>query len=131
MRYIELLRMVTGTITGKHAMPSKDLVAASSRPLILAILVRGESYGYEILREVREMSDGSLTWTDGMLYPVLRRIEKQGLVRSRWGKSPEGRRRRYYQLTPAGQAAATKEHEQWTTVDRAVRRAWRMAHRPA
>ncbi len=86
-------------------MPSKDLVAASSRPLILAVLRRGESYGYALLGQVREMSDGELDWSDGMLYPVLRRLEHQGLVRSRWGRSDEGRRRRYYVLTKRGRAA--------------------------
>ncbi len=112
-------------------MPSKDLVAASSRPLILAVLTRGESYGYAILGLVRDMSDGELSWSDGMLYPVLRRLEQEGLVKSRWGKSDQGRRRRYYRLTQKGHAAATEERNQWTTVDRALRRAWRLANRPA
>ncbi len=112
-------------------MPSKDLVAASSRPLILAVLRRGESYGYALLGEVREMSNGEMNWSDGMLYPVLRRLEGEGLVRSRWGRSDEGRRRRYYRLTKRGCAAAVAEREQWTMVDRALRRAWRLADRTA
>lgn len=112
-------------------MPSKDLVAASSRPLILAVLRRGESYGYALLGQVREMSQGGLDWSDGMLYPVLRRLEGEGLVRSRWRRSDEGRRRRYYQLTARGRAAAVKEREQWTMVDRTLRTAWRLADRTA
>ena len=108
-------------------MPAKDLVAASSRPLILAVLRRGESYGYALLGQVREMSSGEINWSDGMLYPVLRRLEGEGLVKSRWGRSDEGRRRRYYQLTKRGRAAAATEREQWTVVDRALRRAWRLA----
>lgn len=108
-------------------VPSKDLVAASSRPLILAVLRRGDSYGYALLGEVRKMSDGELNWSDGMLYPVLRRLERDGLVKSRWGRSDEGRRRRYYRLTSRGRAAAEEERQQWTTVDRALRRAWRLA----
>ena len=112
-------------------MPSKDLVAASSRPLILAVLGRGESYGYALLGQVREMSNGELNWSDGMLYPVLRRLERDGLVKSRWAKSEEGRRRRYYQLTGRGQKAAAAEREEWTMVDRALRKAWRLAHTPA
>ena len=108
-------------------MPSKDLVAASSRPLILAVLRRGESYGYALLGEVREMSGGELNWSDGMLYPVLRRLEREGLVESCWRRSDEGRRRRYYELTKRGRAAAEEERQQWTMVDRALRRAWRLA----
>ena len=64
-------------------MPSKDLVAASSTPIVLAILARGESYGYEILQEVRAVSGGELEWTDGMLYPLLHRLERE--VRKRAG----------------------------------------------
>ena len=112
-------------------MPSKDLVAASSRPLILAVLGRGESYGYALLGQVREMSNGELNWSDGMLYPVLRRLERDGLVKSRWTKSEEGRRRRYYRLTGRGQKAAAEERQEWTMVDRALRKAWRLADTPA
>ena len=53
----------------------KDLVAASATPLVLAILAEGESYGYAILKRVRELSGGELEWTDGMLYPLLHRLE--------------------------------------------------------
>ncbi len=71
----------------------KDLVAASATPLVLAILGEGESYGYAILKRVSELSGGHLQWTDGMLYPVLHRLERQGLVAAKWGASETGRRR--------------------------------------
>src|SRR5262245_18463548 len=58
----------------------KDLVAASATPLVLAILAEGDSYGYAIIKRVAELSGGHLQWTDGMLYPVLHRLERQGLV---------------------------------------------------
>ncbi|MEN8182266.1 MAG: PadR family transcriptional regulator [Myxococcota bacterium] len=112
-------------------MASKELVAASSRPLILAVLRSGESYGYAILKEVRELSDGDLDWADGMLYPVLRRLENEGLVRSRWALSPEGRRRRYYSLTKRGAAEASAGREEWVSVDRTLRKAWRLADQRA
>lgn len=108
-------------------MASKDLVAASSRPLILAVLRRGESYGYALAKEVRTLSGGELDWSDGMLYPVMRRLEREGLVTSRWLRSEEGRRRRYYRLTEAGVASASAERRQWTLVDRTLRKAWRLA----
>jgi hypothetical protein len=56
---------------------SKDLVAASSIPLILSILQRGDSYGYAIIQQVRELSDGEMQWADGMLYPILHRLEAE------------------------------------------------------
>ena len=66
---------------------SKDLVAASATPLVLAILSEGESYGYAILKRVGELSGGRLQWTDGMLYPVLHRLERLGYIKASWKSS--------------------------------------------
>ena len=71
---------------------TKDLVAASATPLVLAILEEGESYGYAIIQRVRELSEGRIVWTDGMLYPVLHRLEAQGSIAARWRESESGRR---------------------------------------
>lgn len=103
---------------------NKDLVAASSTPLVLAILAEGDSYGYAILKRVRELSGGELQWTDGMLYPVLHRLERSGLIESRWEESESGRRRKYYRITKAGLEQLAEERRQWTTVDRALRNIW-------
>ena len=103
---------------------NKDLVAASSTPLVLAILAEGDSYGYAILRRVRELSGGALAWTDGMLYPVLHRLERAGLVAARWETAESGRRRKYYRVTDAGRAQLDDERRQWRTVDLALRRIW-------
>jgi PadR family transcriptional regulator PadR len=103
---------------------NKDLVAASSTPLVLAILAGGDSYGYAILQRVRELSGGELEWTDGMLYPVLHRLERSRLVKSRWAKAESGRKRKYYRLTVAGRRQLAEERRQWRTVDEALRRVW-------
>ena len=108
-------------------MPSKDLVAASSTPIVLAILARGESYGYEILQEVRAVSGGELEWTDGMLYPVLHRLERRGLIRSRWGTSKSGRRCKYYRLHGQGKAELVAEKRRWITVHGTLTRLWKEA----
>jgi PadR family transcriptional regulator, regulatory protein PadR len=102
----------------------KDLVAASATPLVLAILAEGESYGYAILKRVREVSDGDLEWTDGMLYPLLHRLHRLGYVTPEWRTPEGGRRRRYYALTDAGRAALAEHKRQWTTVARALADAW-------
>ena len=65
---------------------TKDFIAASATPLILSILRRGDSYGYEIIRQVRDLSDGELQWEDGMLYPILHRLEKRSLIESYPGR---------------------------------------------
>ena len=105
-------------------MVSKVLVAASTKPLILSILKSGESYGYQIIRRVKEVSGGKLAWSDGMLYPVLHRLEKEGWIQSQWKQSEKGRMRKYYRITDAGQDALAVEKAQWETVNRALIRLW-------
>ncbi len=94
----------------------KDLVAASATPLVLSILSEGESYGYAIIKRVEELSEGELMWTDGMLYPVLHRLERAGYVEASWGKSESGRRRKYYKLTDRGETELADQRRQWKVV---------------
>jgi PadR family transcriptional regulator, regulatory protein PadR len=103
---------------------NKDLIAASSTPLVLGILAEGDSYGYAILQRVRELSGGRMEWTDGMLYPVLHRLERLGLVRARWEVADSGRRRKYYRITPQGRAQLAEERRQWQAVDSTLRGIW-------
>jgi PadR family transcriptional regulator, regulatory protein PadR len=102
----------------------KDLVAASATPLVLAILAEGDSYGYAIIRRVAELSGGHLQWTDGMLYPVLHRLERHGCVAAKWGLSDSGRKRRYYRITKVGRAQLAAQKEQWQVVNSALRSIW-------
>ena len=102
----------------------KDLVAASATPLVLAILAEGESYGYAIIKRVSELSGGHLNWTDGMLYPVLHRLERHGLVAAKWGSSDAGRRRKYYRITREGRAQLEAERKRWQLVDQTLNRIW-------
>jgi DNA-binding PadR family transcriptional regulator len=109
---------------------NKDLMAASSTPIVLAILAEGDSYGYGILKRVRELSGGRMAWTDGMLYPVLHRLERLGHVEARWEVAKSGRRRKYYSITPRGQAQLVEEREQWQAVDATLRGIWRALSLP-
>ena len=102
----------------------KDLVAASATPLVLAILAEGDSYGYAIIKRVGELSGGHLQWTDGMLYPVLHRLERNGLVAAKWGSSETGRRRKYYRLTGEGRRQLEAERKRWQVVDDTLHRIW-------
>ena len=101
----------------------KDLVAAAATPLVLSILADGESYGYAILKRVRELSGGELEWTDGMLYPLLHRLERLGQVTTEW-RTPEGRRRKYYVVTDEGRAALAEQRRQWETITKALNDVW-------
>lgn len=95
---------------------TKDLVAASATPMVLGVLAGGEDYGYSILRRISEASGGRLEWSEGMLYPLLHRLERQGLVDARWGEAPNGRRRKYYAITADGRAELAGQAAQWRTV---------------
>ena len=103
---------------------NKDLMAASSTPIVLAILAEGDSYGYAILQRVRELSGGRMEWTDGMLYPVLHRLERLGYVRARWETAESGRRRKYYHITASGRTQLAEERRQWQAVDATLRGIW-------
>ena len=103
----------------------KDLVAASAMPLVLAILNEGESYGYAILKRIDELSGGEMEWTDGMLYPLLHRLDRLGYVEAEWDEPPGGRRRRYYRITAGGQDALSEHRRQWEVVSGALQNAWR------
>jgi DNA-binding PadR family transcriptional regulator len=103
---------------------NKDLIAASSTPIVLSILAEGDSYGYAILKRVRDLSGGCLEWTDGMLYPVLHRLERLGHVEARWEVAESGRRRKYYCITPGGRAQLAEERRQWQAVDSTLRGIW-------
>ena len=92
---------------------NKELMGASTGVLVLGVLKRGPSYGYEILRQINEQAGGAFTWQEGTVYPVLHKLEGQGLIRSRWQESSEGRRRKYYMLTAAGREALHDGSRQW------------------
>ena len=107
---------------------SKELVAASSRPMVLSILAGGESYGYEILKQVKLLSDGELQWSDGMLYPVLHRLERDGLIAGRWQLTEAGRRRKYYRLTSRGKSQLASDRQNWRAVHGALEMSWGGTH---
>jgi DNA-binding PadR family transcriptional regulator len=109
---------------------NKDLIAASSTPIVLAILAEGDSYGYAILQRVREVSGGRMEWTDGMLYPVLHRLERLGYVQARWQVGESSRRRKYYRITARGRAQLAEEQRQWKAVDATLRSIWQMLSLP-
>ena len=107
-------------------MLAKDLVAASSKPLVLSILADRESYGYEIIQKVREISGGQIEWSDGMLYPVLHRLERDGLIDSEWKEAATGRERKYYYLSSDGRKALKSERQQWLIVHNTLSKLWKI-----
>lgn len=112
----------------------KDLVAASATPLVLGILAEGESYGYAILKQVNDLTGGRMQWTDGMLYPLLHRMERMGWASTTWRTSDGGRRRKHYAITDSGRALLAERRLQWKVVADALNQVWpsvRLAPAPA
>jgi PadR family transcriptional regulator PadR len=105
-------------------MISKALVAASAKPIVLALLMSGENYGYQILKRVSQVSGGKLDWSEALLYPVLHRLENDGLVTSKWKISEGNRLRKYYRLTTAGKKELLTEKEHWLSVHGALQSLW-------
>ena len=104
---------------------NKDLIAASSTPIVLAVLSEEDSYGYAIIKRVQKLSGGHMEWTDGMLYPVLHRLERLGYIKARWEEAESGRRRKYYRITSQGKAQLAEERKQWQAVDATMRGIWK------
>ena len=105
-------------------MISKNLTAASTRPIILGVLRQGNSYGYLIIKKIKQMSNGKMEWSDGMLYPVLHRLEKDELIKSEWVMAENARPRKYYQITEKGKRELVLEREQWLQINLLLDEIW-------
>lgn len=105
-------------------MMPKALGSASVRPVILSILARQDSYGYEMIKIATELSEGSLDLQPGVLYPILRRFENDGLITSYWVHKEGERKRRYYSLTAKGKSALEVEKREWLRMHEAFTRLW-------
>ena len=109
-------------------MMAKELVAASTEPVILSLLSKGESYGYALIQEVKRLSGGKIEWTDGMLYPVLHRMEDNGWIKACWVEIENGRKRKYYSIKRDGQQALKEKRDQWTVISSVLSSLWKGQH---
>lgn len=112
-------------------MLKKEIIGASTIPIVLTILLGGEQYGYELIRRVRSMSDGKLEWTEAMLYPVLHRLQRDGFLNARWVTLDNGRRRKYYSITSDGKALLAEKQEDWVTIVNLFIQMWNIQIKPA
>ncbi len=115
---------IPNSVMHHAAMVDKELVAATSKPLILSILSEGDSYGYEIIQRVHGLTENELKWTDSMLYPVLHRLENKGWVSSYWQASPTGRKRKYYSVSKDGLTELEEKKRQWRVANDALTSLW-------
>jgi len=101
---------------------SKELLKGAADTLVLSTFAEGEKYGYQVVKELERRSEGFFQLKEGTLYPILHRLEKQGLLAARWKTMPNGSERRYYALTPKGENALTTKLDEWQTFAAAVGR---------
>ncbi len=90
-----------------------DLLRGHTDTIVLGVLRRGDSYGFEIFRAIREATGGAYEIKEATLYASYRRLEKDGLVEAYWGDETQGGRRKYYRLTDAGRAVYRRNVDAW------------------
>ena len=104
------------------AMYSRELLKGAADTLVLSTFTDGEMYGYQVVKELERRSEGFFCLKEGTLYPILHRLERQGLLGARWQTMPNGSERRYYSLTPKGRRALDEKLTEWQSFAQAVGR---------
>lgn len=99
-----------------------DLIRGNIDAIILNVLSRGDSYGYEVLKEIATASRGEYEMKEPSLYTSLKRLEGQGFVMSYWGDETQGARRKYYRITDAGVSELRDATDRWVRVRRIIDR---------
>lgn len=92
---------------------SKDLIRGHTDTIILNILQQGDSYGYQVAKQVKALSDGHYELNEATLYTAFRRLKKNGALTDYWGDESQGSRRKYYHITAAGQDLLAANTAAW------------------
>src|SRR2546429_856167 len=100
-----------------------ELKKGSIQLCLLALLAKEEKYGFQILRELRDRSNGFFDLKEGTLYPALRRLEERGVVESRWQEPESGMPRKYYRLTDRGRTPVAEALAIWDALTAGAERA--------
>lgn len=103
---------------------NKELIAGSLAPMVLLIVRRQESYGYQIIQELRDKTGGHLNVAEGTLYPVLKKMESKEWIEGNWKKADSGRERRYYTLTSKGKQELEHQYSQWNFINQLINKLW-------
>jgi PadR family transcriptional regulator PadR len=98
----------------------RELLKGNTETLLLSLLINQPMYGYQIIKELKERSQGYFRFKEGTLYPALHRLEAAGLVRGSWERLPSGKERRYYHLTDKGRKLLEVMVAEWRGFSAAV-----------
>jgi len=97
----------------RGAIDTANLTKSCNESLILSILSRGKKHGYQLALEIEEESGGYFTFNHGTLYPILHKLEKEGLIKGVWKQEGPKRKRKYYTLSVGGRRYFRKQRVDW------------------
>lgn len=100
-------------------MYQRELLKGNTETLMLTLVAERAIYGYHLAKEIERRSSGYFQFKEGTLYPALHRLERSGLIRGEWRKSPAGQQRRYYAITEKGLRELRRKFEEWHRFSRA------------
>jgi DNA-binding PadR family transcriptional regulator len=95
---------------------SKELMGASAIPIILSVLQNGDSYGYEMVQQVKDLTNGNITWKEASIYPVLKKLEESGYIKSYWKMNKNERPRKYYTILADGKKQLEQSMYEWNMI---------------
>lgn len=98
----------------------KELMKGSIEILILSVISRQDTYGYEIIQHLKRNSGDNYSMSEGTLYPALKRLEGKGYLQSYWGESEEGGRRKFYRFTEKGHTQLKHKLQEWKTITKLI-----------
>ena len=99
---------------------NKELMKGSTSVLILSLLEKRDMYGYQITQELKKQSENIFELKEGTLYPMLHGLENESAIASYWFDADNGKRRKYYQITPLGKKLLIEKKREWKTYSNAV-----------
>ena len=106
---------------------SKELIGASAAPIILSVLKNGDNYGYEIVLKVKQLTNDEIRWKEASIYPVLKKLESRGLIRSYWEKADNDRHRKYYTILPEGKKQFEHNMHEWELIHSLFGKLWNLS----
>jgi len=99
----------------------RELLKGNTDSLLLCLISRQPTYGYQIVKELQKRSNGYFQFKEGTLYPALHRLERDNLITGKWQILPNGQQRRYYYITENGKQVLAKRLATWQDFSTAVK----------
>ncbi len=96
---------------------SSEMLRGNTETIILAILMKGDSYGYAVLKRINDQGGGIFDLKDATIYTTIKRMENDGLITTYWGDDTQTARRKYYHITEEGKRNYQERLEEWNKVN--------------